>query len=135
MKFLPSTFGIRYFTPWRDSIFAFLEFPLSIKLAAFQASGDARMKLHMAGQRTAEPQNNEPQNFEGWYRCALSFWLKSIEFLTSTFDIRYSLFDIRFFRVSYTINLAASAARGWAETSSLAPAEFWSPARISRDRP
>ena len=24
-------------------------------------------------QRTAEPQNNEPQNFEGWFRYAQSF--------------------------------------------------------------
>jgi hypothetical protein len=24
-------------------------------------------------QRTAEPKNIEPQNVEGWYRCALSF--------------------------------------------------------------
>jgi len=24
-------------------------------------------------QRTEEPQNNDPQNFEGWNRCALSF--------------------------------------------------------------
>jgi hypothetical protein len=59
----------------------------------------------------------EPQNFEGWYRShaqafaprdALSFWLKSTEFLPSTFDIR-------FLGVSFSIKLDASPACGWAE--------------------
>jgi hypothetical protein len=40
---------------------------LMIKLAALATGGQAE-------QRTAEPQNNEPQNFEGWNRCALSFY-------------------------------------------------------------
>jgi hypothetical protein len=43
-------------------------------------------------------QNSEPQNFEG--------------FFTSTFDLPYSIFDIRFPEVSFQINLAASAASG-----------------------
>jgi hypothetical protein len=58
----------------------------------------------MVKQRTAEPQNIEPQNFEGWNRCALSF--KSIKIDRSTqrlstgripsLDIRYSTFTIRY---------------------------------------
>jgi hypothetical protein len=44
-------------------------------------------------QRTAEPQNNEPQNFEGWNRCALSFKSIKIDRIPS-FDIRYSIFII-----------------------------------------
>ena len=50
--------------------------------------------------RTAEAQNISTgggQNFEGWYRFALSFLIKSVEFHPSTFDIQYSLFDILFF--------------------------------------
>jgi len=51
-------------------------------------------------QQTAEPQNNEPQNFEGLIRCALSFYKKDRihSFDTcppledSTFMIRYSIF-------------------------------------------
>jgi hypothetical protein len=31
------------------------------------------------------------------------------------FDIRHSLFDIRFFKVSFSIKLAAFKASGWAE--------------------
>ena len=31
------------------------------------------MRLHQAKQRTEEPKNNEPQNFEGWFRFAQSF--------------------------------------------------------------
>jgi len=37
------------------------------------------------------------------------------EFIPSTFDIHYSIFDIRFFRVSFSIKLAAAVARGGAE--------------------
>ncbi len=51
-----------------------------IKLAAFQASSGARMKLREAEQRTVEPGKSEPQNIEcrisnveGWYRYAQSF--------------------------------------------------------------
>jgi hypothetical protein len=43
------------------------------------------------------------------------YFIKSIEFLPSTFDIQYSIFDIRFFRVSFSIKLAAFLASGWAE--------------------
>ena len=42
----------------------------------------------------SEPQNIEPQNHEGWNRCALSFELIIIDRIPS-FDIRYSVFDIR----------------------------------------
>ena len=49
----------------------------------------------MAEQRTAEQQNIEPQNTEGWIRCAQSF--ESIESKkTPSFGIRYLTFDIRF---------------------------------------
>jgi hypothetical protein len=37
--------------------------------------------------------NIEPQNVEGWIRFAQSF-LKETEYLTSTFNIHYSTFDI-----------------------------------------
>jgi len=54
------------------------------------------MKLRVAEQRTAEQQNIEPQNVEGLNRCALSFEAIKIDRIPS-FDIRYSVFDIRFF--------------------------------------
>jgi len=44
-------------------------------------------------QRTAEQQNNEQQNFEGWFRYAQSFYKTD---RIPSFDIRYSLFDIRY---------------------------------------
>jgi hypothetical protein len=57
--------------------------------------------------------NNEPQNFEGWFRYVRSFFkIARIPF----FDIRYSVFDIRFFAVFRLIKLAASATSGWADT-------------------
>jgi hypothetical protein len=31
--------------------------------------------------RTVEPQNNEPQNVEGWFRCAQSIFIKWKDFL------------------------------------------------------
>jgi hypothetical protein len=40
--------------------------------------------------------------------------MKLIEYLTSTFDIHYSIFDIRFFKVSFSIRLAAFQASGGA---------------------
>jgi hypothetical protein len=49
-------------------------------------------------QRTAEPQNRGMSNVEGRRMESLRsvfYDLKSIEYLTSTFDIRHSLFDIR----------------------------------------
>jgi hypothetical protein len=51
-------------------------------------------------------------NVEGWNRFAQAF-LK-IDRIHS-FEIRHSLFDIRFLKVSSPISLAAPAASGWAE--------------------
>jgi hypothetical protein len=31
------------------------------------------MKLHLTKQQTAEQQNTQPQNFQGWFRLAQSF--------------------------------------------------------------
>jgi hypothetical protein len=45
----------------------------SIRLAAFQASGAARMKLHIVGTVNRRISNIEPQNVEGWNRFAQSF--------------------------------------------------------------
>jgi hypothetical protein len=47
------------------------------------ARGD-KTRIRLTEQRTEEPQNTEPQNFERLCRCAPSFWLKSIELHTST---------------------------------------------------
>ena len=69
------------------------------------------MNLHEVKKRTAEQQNNEPQNFEGWFRYTLSLFIKQTEYLPSTFDIHYSIFDIRFFRVSFSIGLNAHGQR------------------------
>ncbi len=60
-------------------------------LAAEAARGGACMKLRVAEQRTAEQ-----ENIEGWNHCALSFESIKLDRIPS-FDIRYSLFDIRFF--------------------------------------
>ena len=86
-----------------------------------EAALNPRMRLRMAKQRTAEQQNFEPQNNEGWNRCALPF--ESIKFdRIPSFDIRHSLFDIRYSclrlrkaAVSFSIKLAASNARGSGE--------------------
>jgi hypothetical protein len=53
-------------------------------------------------QQTAEYRisNNEFRRMESLRSISL---LKKIEYIPSTFDIRYSLFDIRFFRVSFSI--------------------------------
>jgi hypothetical protein len=66
--------------------------------------------------------NVEPQNVEVWFRFAQSFFYKidrSTQKLTTGrihyFDIHYSIFDIRFFKVSFSIRLAAFQARGGAE--------------------
>ncbi len=60
----------------------------------FQVSGTANRRIS----------NVEPQNVEGWFRFAQSFFkIDRIHY----FDIRHSLFDIRFFRVSFSIKLAA----------------------------
>ncbi|CAB1079864.1 hypothetical protein D1AOALGA4SA_7565 [Olavius algarvensis Delta 1 endosymbiont] len=57
----------------------------------------------------SEPQNIEQEisNDEVWNRFAPTILakIKSIEFLTSTFLIPCSIFDIRFFKVSFTIRL------------------------------
>jgi hypothetical protein len=47
-----------------------------------------------------EPQNIEFRitNFEGWFRSAQSFFIKWTGFIPSTFDFRYSSFDILFYR-------------------------------------
>ena len=48
-------------------------------------------------------------NAEGWSRCALSFF--KIDRIHH-FDIHYSIFVIRFFKVSFPIRLADFLARG-----------------------
>jgi len=50
-------------------------------------------------------------NVEGWNRFAQSFYKidrstkssRQAEYIPSTFDIHYSIFDIRFFNVSFPI--------------------------------
>ena len=59
----------------------------SIKLAVFQASGGACMKLHLTNAEVGM------WNAEGWGCCALSFF--KIDRIHH-FDIRHSLFDIRY---------------------------------------
>jgi len=75
-------------------------------------------RLCSAEQRTAEQQNIEPQNFEGWFRsprrrrynpyepeASLNLYyvkidrIPSFEIRDSRFEIRDSLFDIRFFEL------------------------------------
>jgi len=70
----------------------------------------------------SEPQNRRMSNVEGWVRFAQSFFYKidrSTQKLTTGrihyFDIRYSLFDIRFFKVSFWIRLATFQIVGWVE--------------------
>jgi len=41
--------------------------------------------------------------------------VKKTEYIPSTFYIQYSILDIRFFKVSFSIGLAAFQAGGWAE--------------------
>ena len=41
------------------------------------------MGLQEVGQRTAEPHNTEPQNFEGWIRLAQSSSIKLAAFAAS----------------------------------------------------
>jgi len=61
------------------------------------------MKLHKVKKRTAEPKNIEYRMSKGGI-AALGLFYK-IDRIPS-FDIRYSVFDIRFFRVSFSIKLA-----------------------------
>jgi hypothetical protein len=49
-------------------------------------------------------------------RVTLSLFYKKIEYLPSTFDIRYSLFDIRFLKFLLLIKLATFQAGGCADT-------------------
>ena len=55
-----SMFDVHLFLNWSDWTLA--------------ARGGAYMKPHEVKKRTAEPQNNEPQNFEGRYRYAHSIF-------------------------------------------------------------
>jgi len=64
------------------------------------------MKLHKVKKRTAEPQNIEYRMSKDGI-ASLNLFLKLTEYITSKFDIHYSKFDIRFFRVSFPIKLAA----------------------------
>jgi hypothetical protein len=66
----------------------------------------------------SEPQNSRISNrriSKGGF-ATLSLFYKKIEYLPSTFDIRYSLFDIRFLKFLLLIKLAAFQAGGWAGT-------------------
>jgi hypothetical protein len=64
-----------------------------IKLAAFQASGATRMKLHKI-----EKANRRIANDEGWNRFA-KYFLKQTEYIHSTFDVHqfFFRFDRPFF--------------------------------------
>jgi len=62
------------------------------------------MKLHLNGTANCRISNIEPQNVEGWFRSAQSF----INGKIPSFDIRYSLFDIRFLQFLLSIKPAAS---------------------------
>ncbi len=61
------------------------------------AGGGARVKLHKNLTASRRISNIEPQNGEGWNRCAQSF-LKLTEYITLTFAIRHSMFICFFFR-------------------------------------
>ena len=63
---------------------------------------DACVKLHLTNAEVGM------WNAEGWSRCALSFF--KIDRIHH-FDIRHSLFDIRFFRVFFPIRLGARVQR------------------------
>jgi hypothetical protein len=69
-------------------------------------------KLHEFKKRTAEPQNIEYRMSKCGIASLSHFYkIDRIHY----FDIRHSLFDIRFFRVSFSIRLAAFQASGGAE--------------------
>ena len=70
------------------------------------------MKLHFNGTANRRITNIEPQNVEGWIRSAQSFINDKIP----SFDIRYSLFDIRFLEFLLSIKPAVVLAGGWADT-------------------
>ena len=79
----------------------------------------------MPSYETSHGWNSEPQNIE--YRtaecrrveslCSVFFKIDRIHY----FDIRHSLFDIRFFRVSFSIRLAAFQASGGARKQNEKP--------------
>jgi len=80
------------------------------------------MKLHIVGTANRRISNIEPQNVEGWNRVAQSF-LKSTEYITSTFDIHYSMLTVRLWRIRYSLFQSFFSdqtdrffASGWAET-------------------
>ena len=67
--------------------------------------------------RNSEPQNSEYRTAEFRRMVSLrSVFFKQTEFIPSIFDIHYSIFDILFFRISFSIRLAAFLASGWADT-------------------
>jgi len=73
------------------------------------------MKLHLNGTANRRISNIEPQNFEGWFHSAQSL-IKNEEL--PSFDIRYSLLDIRYslFTVSFIDQNGRAAASSAAKT-------------------
>jgi len=49
---------------------------------------------------------------KGGFASLSHFFIKSTEYILSIFDIHYSIFDIRFFRVSFSIKLAVIFGQG-----------------------
>ena len=75
-----------------------------IKPAAFQAGGGARMKLHIIGTANRRISNKKFRMMKyGIAALCLFSKIIMIEYLTSIFVIPCSIFDIRFFRVSFSI--------------------------------
>ena len=84
------------------------------------------MKLNELKKRTAEPQNVEYRTAECRRMeslCSVFFKIdrstkssRQAEFITSTFDIHYSTFDIRFFRISFIDQIDRSAVSGSTDT-------------------
>jgi hypothetical protein len=79
------------------------------------------MELHKVKKRTAEPKNIECRMSKDGI-ASLSHFFKidrSTQKLTTgrihSFDIRHSSFDIRFFKVSFSIRLTAFQANGGTE--------------------
>jgi hypothetical protein len=67
-------------------------------------------------QRTAEPQNIEYRMSKGGIASLNHFLIKLTEYINSTFDIQNSIFDIRFFSVSFSIYLTTFLASVGADT-------------------
>jgi len=53
------------------------------------------MKLHKIKKANRGISNIKPRNVEGWNRFAQSF-LKQTEYITSTFDIQFAIFNFKF---------------------------------------